>query len=67
MNQFFIFKIKESYLPVHIRDVKGNKYHFYARGSVKDNINNIYYIGVKEFRKLKIQNIEQNISEEDIF
>jgi hypothetical protein len=56
-NQYFIFKLKDEYLPDFIkveRNIKKNNY-----------LNNIYYIEKKYFRKLKIQNIENTISENE--
>ena len=54
-NQYFIFKIKNEYMPNYI--INNNL--------LKHNKWSIYSINLKDFRKLKIQNIEGTISTED--
>jgi hypothetical protein len=71
MNQYFIIKIKDEFLPeVIIEYIKNGKicadenanYRLFPHTS---RVNIIYYIDKKYFRKLKIQSIENSISENE--
>ena len=57
-SQYFKFKIKDEYLPtiIHI---------FIQDGKIKIERGSVLSIDLKYFRKLKIQNIENSISEDD--
>jgi hypothetical protein len=57
-KQYFMFKIKEQYLPDVIRQNIGKCLY-------KDAYTYTYYIDKKYLRKLKIKNIENDISEEN--
>ena len=57
MEQHFIFKIKSQYLPKFITEYERNG-KFKSSGVINT-------IDIKFFRKLKIQKIENDISEED--
>ena len=65
INQYFIFKIKDEYLPDIIsKYIKEEKIHHDHHDNVS-YYDHIYCIDQKYFRKLKIQNIENSISEDD--
>ena len=57
-KQYFIFKIKNEYLPEFIKNS-------IILGKINSSFHGIYHIEHKYFRKLKIQNIENNISSDD--
>lgn len=58
MEQHFEFKIKDQYLPKFINDYRKD-------GKIKSSPFRYYTIDIKYFRKLKLQNITNTISEED--
>lgn len=58
-NQYFIFKLKDDFLPEVIKEYQRRK--ILKQFSWSD----IYFLDKKYFRKLKIQNIEERISEEE--
>jgi hypothetical protein len=60
-RKFFIFKLKDEYLPDFVK--KYSK--LYKHDPYCGTMSNTYYIDEKHFRKLKIKNIEQKISNED--
>jgi len=62
INKYFIFKIKDEFLPITIREYIQNGKICSDQNSY---YNNIYYINQKYLRKLKIQNIENTISEDE--
>ena len=55
-NQYFIFKLKDQYLPEVVKKCKELKRYFWTE---------MYEMDKRYFRKLKIQNIEQKISDDE--
>lgn len=59
MNQYFIFKVKYNYLPEYIRE------YINSDKILKEPGTDIYYISKREFRKLKLKNIQNELEDDD--